>query len=181
MKFDQDLCLNLQSDFGKMNSTLGSVVPLAMFYTDPRDASASRSCSNKWIVWLKFAKSRVVKIVPSPWSNIIGLTVWLESSGVAKKVSMVTDPQKEEGDLIPAAKIIFINITIKGPQLVFWRHENSPQFCQHILQWKKLSSIQIRRSSWSHASFYHITKLYSSNTTPRGVMQPLWSQGVSLF
>ena len=31
MKFDQDLCLNLQTDFGKMNSTLGSVVPLAMF------------------------------------------------------------------------------------------------------------------------------------------------------
>jgi len=31
MKFDQDLCLNLQYDFGKMNSTLGSVVPLAMF------------------------------------------------------------------------------------------------------------------------------------------------------
>ena len=30
MKFDQDLCLNLQYDFGKMNSTLGSVVPLAM-------------------------------------------------------------------------------------------------------------------------------------------------------
>ena len=35
MKFDQDLCLNLQYDFGKMNSTLGSVVPLAMFYTEP--------------------------------------------------------------------------------------------------------------------------------------------------
>ena len=33
MKFDQDLCLNMQYDFGKMNSTLGSVVPLAMFYT----------------------------------------------------------------------------------------------------------------------------------------------------
>ena len=31
MKFDQDLCLNLQTDCGKMNSTLGSVVPLAMF------------------------------------------------------------------------------------------------------------------------------------------------------
>ena len=31
MKFDQDLRLNLQYDFGKMNSTLGSVVPLAMF------------------------------------------------------------------------------------------------------------------------------------------------------
>ena len=34
-KFDQDLCLNLWYDplgyFGKMNSTLGSVVPLAMF------------------------------------------------------------------------------------------------------------------------------------------------------
>ena len=32
MKFDQDLCLNLQYDFGKMKSTLGSVVPLAMFF-----------------------------------------------------------------------------------------------------------------------------------------------------
>ena len=31
MKFDKDLCLYLQYDFGKMNSTLGSVVPLAMF------------------------------------------------------------------------------------------------------------------------------------------------------
>ena len=35
MKFDQDLCLNLWYDpigyFGKMNSTLGSVVPLAIF------------------------------------------------------------------------------------------------------------------------------------------------------
>ena len=32
MEFDQDLCLNLQYDFDKMNSTLGSVVPLAMFF-----------------------------------------------------------------------------------------------------------------------------------------------------
>ena len=36
MKFDQDLCLNLWYDpigyFGKINSTLGSVVPLAMFF-----------------------------------------------------------------------------------------------------------------------------------------------------
>ena len=35
MKFDQDLCLILKYDpigyFGKMNSTRGSVVPLAMF------------------------------------------------------------------------------------------------------------------------------------------------------
>ena len=35
MKFDQDLWLNLCYDpigyFGKMNTTLGSVVPLAMF------------------------------------------------------------------------------------------------------------------------------------------------------
>ena len=35
MKFEQDLCLNLWYDpigsFGKMNSTLGSLVPLAMF------------------------------------------------------------------------------------------------------------------------------------------------------
>ena len=33
MKFDQDLCLNLHYDFGKMNSSLGSVVPLAMFFS----------------------------------------------------------------------------------------------------------------------------------------------------
>ena len=32
MKFDRDLCLNLRYDFGKMSSTLGSVVPLAMFF-----------------------------------------------------------------------------------------------------------------------------------------------------
>ena len=31
MQFDQDLRLNFRYDFGKMNSTLGSVVPLAMF------------------------------------------------------------------------------------------------------------------------------------------------------
>ena len=31
MNFNQDLRLNLRYDFGKMNSTLGSVVPLAMF------------------------------------------------------------------------------------------------------------------------------------------------------
>ena len=34
MKFDQDLCKNFddkRSYFGKQNSTLGSVVPLAMF------------------------------------------------------------------------------------------------------------------------------------------------------
>ena len=35
MKFDQDLCLNVNmtetSYFGKLNSTPGSVVPLAMF------------------------------------------------------------------------------------------------------------------------------------------------------
>ena len=39
MKFDLDLCLNLWNDpiyyFGKMNSTLGSVVPLAMFSSYP--------------------------------------------------------------------------------------------------------------------------------------------------
>ena len=35
MKFDQDLCLNLQYDFGKMNATIGSVVPLAMFFPCP--------------------------------------------------------------------------------------------------------------------------------------------------
>ena len=41
MKFDQDLCLKLWYDpigyFGKLNSTLGSVVPLAMFLTIHQD------------------------------------------------------------------------------------------------------------------------------------------------
>ena len=36
MKFDQDLRLNLRYDFGKMNSTLGSVVPLTMFNLNKR-------------------------------------------------------------------------------------------------------------------------------------------------
>ena len=35
MKFDQDLCKH----FGKPNSTLGSVVPLAMFYSSFRGAA----------------------------------------------------------------------------------------------------------------------------------------------
>ena len=35
MQFDQDLCKN----FGKQNSTLGSVVPLAMFYSSFRGAA----------------------------------------------------------------------------------------------------------------------------------------------
>ena len=35
MKFDQDLCLNSRCYFGKMNSILGSVVPLAMFFPCP--------------------------------------------------------------------------------------------------------------------------------------------------
>ena len=33
LKFDQELSENLQNDFGQQNWTLGSVVPLAMFYT----------------------------------------------------------------------------------------------------------------------------------------------------
>ena len=45
MKFDQDLCLNLQYDFGKMSSTLGSVVPLAMFQ------SLGEAMSKFHLVW----------------------------------------------------------------------------------------------------------------------------------
>ena len=46
MKFNQDLCLNLQYDFGKMNSTLGSVVPLAMFTKSPILLKDSKSDAN---------------------------------------------------------------------------------------------------------------------------------------
>ena len=50
--YGQDLCLNLQYDFGKMNSTLGSVVPLAMFFFQitnilRRYASRAKSIKNK--------------------------------------------------------------------------------------------------------------------------------------
>ena len=46
MKFDQDLCLNLRYDFGKMNSTLGSVVPLAMFSLPPSHTVVNWSFDN---------------------------------------------------------------------------------------------------------------------------------------
>ena len=35
MKFDQDLCMNLWHDLKKKNSTLVSIVPLAMFEMKP--------------------------------------------------------------------------------------------------------------------------------------------------
>ena len=45
MKFDQDLRLNLRYDFGKMNSTLGSVVPLAMFMKSASSFSKEKDFS----------------------------------------------------------------------------------------------------------------------------------------
>ena len=50
MKFDQDLCLNLQYDFGKMNSTLGSVVPLAMFICEHEQCAIASPCCVSWCV-----------------------------------------------------------------------------------------------------------------------------------
>ena len=44
MKFDQELCVNLQYDFGKMNSTLGSVVPLAMFGDNALEMTSEFKC-----------------------------------------------------------------------------------------------------------------------------------------
>ena len=53
MKFEQDFCLNLWYDpisyFGKMNSTLGSVVPLAMFYVHVE--VRSEEISSNSLVW----------------------------------------------------------------------------------------------------------------------------------
>ena len=54
MKFDQDLCLNLQYDFGKMNSTLGSIVPLAMFLI--RGRSLLYAMFNETVVGIKLAE-----------------------------------------------------------------------------------------------------------------------------
>ena len=107
--------------------------------------------------------------------SLIGV-VWRRKKGVNGNRSLEGGRRSH-----PCCKTHFDQHHNQGSTACVLEAENSPQFCQHILQWKKLSSIQIRRSSWSHATFYHLPNLYSSNTTPRGVMQPLWSQGVSLF
>ena len=56
MKFDQDLCLNLQYDFGKMNSTLGSVVPLAMFQHIVESSDCEKRGTSKGITEKKEKK-----------------------------------------------------------------------------------------------------------------------------
>ena len=62
MKFDQDLCLNLRYDFGMMNSNLGSVVPLAMFYL-----------YSFFFVLFYFVSLNVFVVPPLP----TGLSTWL--------------------------------------------------------------------------------------------------------
>ena len=79
MKFDQDLCLNLWYDpigyFGKMNSTLGSVVPLAMFCIWVRDYMAvllgwtfSLLLISERLGWLFFSRSN--------WSVVSWRSTW---------------------------------------------------------------------------------------------------------
>ena len=59
-KMGCDLCLNLQYDFVKMNSTLGSVVPLAMFVIQITtycqiigflDNKPHQTLSQVWCLW----------------------------------------------------------------------------------------------------------------------------------
>ena len=73
MKFDQILCLNFTCDmtkisyFGKQNSTLGSVVPLAMFVL-PFDTVSPSSCKLNSVLfgstWWMTGKSMMLQ---SPW------------------------------------------------------------------------------------------------------------------
>ena len=77
MKFDQDLCLNLQYDFGKMNSTLGSVVPLAMFDI----YSLSFFCNSLLYV----ARSILI------WSKVTSPELHLWMSGGTKVLFQVAD------------------------------------------------------------------------------------------
>ena len=62
MKFDQDLCKNLQYDlrsyFGKQNSPLGSVVPLAMFNLLLSAYCWREVCGGKRFVTAKFVVRR---------------------------------------------------------------------------------------------------------------------------
>ena len=68
MKFVQDLCLNLQYDFGKMNSTLGSVVPLAMFLF----------CSH--LVWnISWAVSLFITQNGAVLLEIIEMCIWVKT------------------------------------------------------------------------------------------------------
>ena len=69
MKFDQDLCLNLQYDFGKMNSTLGSVVPLAMFW------KWDQSCNfRQFSIWSSDALVGEYSSVDLSWHQEVVLT-----------------------------------------------------------------------------------------------------------
>ena len=68
IKCDQDLCLNLQYDFGKMISTLGSVVPLAMFKYHNRNRKNLRKTFSLYtatlvIVWIIFLVLKVAVYV----------------------------------------------------------------------------------------------------------------------
>ena len=60
MKFDLDLCLNLQYDFGQINSTLGSVVPLAMFkrYVGPDEHVLVDAVVFHWLESLSFGEEK---------------------------------------------------------------------------------------------------------------------------
>ena len=63
----QDLCLNLQTDFGKMNSTLGSVVPLAMFVISPETAQLNCPFGRLWV--LRMTTSNPPTPTPPPISK----------------------------------------------------------------------------------------------------------------
>ena len=77
MKFDQDLCLNLRYDFGKMNSTLGSVVPLAMFdstdeqmcFADAADKLIDYSCLCNY-----YLKMRILHLISQSLMSAIKAT-----------------------------------------------------------------------------------------------------------
>ena len=64
MKYDQDLRLNLQYDFGNMNSTLGSVVPLAMFHYKFMHYSHSYSHMDdvSHIMWLLYDADKAMQM-----------------------------------------------------------------------------------------------------------------------
>ena len=90
MKCDQDLCLNLCYDlkkfnFGKMNSTLGSVVPLAMFH----NMSYVQSEKYKWNTAWQLARGTEAPLTLVPFLHIhFWKSYYLHSSTPPRRLSI---------------------------------------------------------------------------------------------
>ena len=138
MKFDQDLCLNLQYDFGKMNSNLGSVVPLAMF------------C-------LKLVCD-VTSEIDHDLRSLMTKSVWMKTKKKRGKISM-----KEKGASIENINWVFsccfwIMLINVNPKLL---PSHAPIECiNRLSSWTSGPTIIQRDSSRDQNDIYIIIQIY---------------------